>query len=207
MIKSIILVLICSPIARGAQAKPQPITRSQNTIAIKVYQARGKRIRLVAGKERTLIDLTDDVSGCLDVFDPHAPIAKRPLEIKVIDRVRKDDKDYLVLLTGAQSNCNVQGFCGAAVNLTLIWLKLGAGLKLEEKKAVVIEDCRFDIYIKDHDYDRLDYPQVRLVRGNLTVEYGKTLDDNDRNLSRLAYDRKSPEQGFVITTVEKTSKQ
>ncbi len=127
MITSISLVLVFSLIAHGKQAKPQPVERSQNSTAIKVYQAGGKRIRIVAGKERILVDLKDDIQGCLDLFDPHAPrpIAKRPLGIKVIDRIRKDEKHYLVLLTDAQSNCNVQSFCGAATDRTLIWLKLG----------------------------------------------------------------------------------
>jgi hypothetical protein len=207
MITSIFLVLIGSLVAQGAQARPQPITRGQNTTAVKVYPARGMRIRIVAGKERTLIDLTDDISGCLDLFDPHAPrpIAKRTLGLKVIDRVGKDDNYYLVLLTSAQSNCNVQGFCGAATDHTLIWLKLGAGLKLEDKQAVVLENCRSDIYINDPDYNREYIPPLKLVSGKLAVEYGKTLDDKDRTLSRLAYDRKSPEQGFVITTIEKKS--
>jgi hypothetical protein len=208
MITSILLALIGSLVAHVEQAKPQPKSLGQNMTAIKVYPARGKRIRMVAGKERTLIDLTTDVSGCLDLFDPHAtrPIAKLPLGIKIIDRVRKDDKDYLVLLTSAQSNCNVQGYCGAATDHTLIWLRLGADLKLEEKQAAVIEDCKSEIYLDDAYYVRIGEPQVKLIRGQFTVEFGKTLDDNVHTLSRLVYDRKIPEQGFVLTTEEKKSK-
>src|SRR5262245_56621499 len=85
MITSIFLVLICSAIAHREQAKPQPITRGQNTTVIKVYPARGKRIRVVAGAERTLIDLKGEISGCLQVYDPHAtkPMAEQPLRMKV----------------------------------------------------------------------------------------------------------------------------
>jgi hypothetical protein len=124
IISSIFLALICGQMAHGEQAKPLPKSSGQNTAAIKVYPARGKRIRIVAGTKLTLVDLKDDISGCLELVDPHAPrpIAKRPLGIRVIDRVRKDNKDYLVLLTSAQSNCNVQGFCGAATDYTLFWL-------------------------------------------------------------------------------------
>src|SRR5687768_14173299 len=125
IITSIFLALICAQMARGQQAPP-PKSHGQNTAAIKVYPARGKRIRIVAGTERTLVDLTDDVSGCLELFDPTISQrrTRQPLRIKVIDRVRKDDKYYLALLTSAQSNCNVQGYCGAATDITLIWLKL-----------------------------------------------------------------------------------
>ena len=90
---------------------------------------------------------------------------------------------------------------------TLIWLKLGASLKLEEKQAVVIEDCKSDVYIGDPENNGVDDPVLKLVSGRLTVGYGKTLDDKVRTLSRLVYDRKFPEHGFVLTTEEKKSKQ
>jgi len=109
------------------------------------------------------------------------------------------------LLTSAQSNCNIQGYCGAATDYTLIWLKLGASLKLEEKKSAVIEDCKSNIYIADPEFERLNEPPIKLVRGKLTIEYGNTLDDKVRTLSRLVYDRNSPEQGFFITESEKKS--
>jgi hypothetical protein len=209
IITSIFLALICVQMAQGKQARPTQNSRGPNTAVIKVYSARGMRIRIVAGAERTLVDLTDDVSGCLDLFDPHTPKLKlkQPLRIKVIDRVRKDDKYYLVLLTIAQSNCNVQGHCGAATDSTLIWLKLGAGLKLEEKQSAVIVGCRTNIDVVDPQYDSQDKLVIKPVRGRLAIEYGNTFDDEVRTLSQLVYDRKFPEQGFVITTKEKKPQQ
>ncbi|HKQ92786.1 MAG TPA: hypothetical protein VJZ77_19155 [Blastocatellia bacterium] len=206
---SIFLALICGLMARGQQAKPAQNSREPNTAAIKVYPARGKRIRIVAGTERTLVDLTDDVSGCLELFDPTISQrrTRQPLRIKVIDRVRKDDKYYLVLLTSAQSNCNVQGYCGAATDITLIWLKLAAGLKLEEKQSAVIVGCRTNIDVADPQYDKRDELVIKLVRGRLAIEYGNTLDDDVQSLSQLVYDRKFPERGFVMTTKEKKPKQ
>jgi hypothetical protein len=210
IIPTIFLAFICGQAPQGAQAKPQLKSRGQNTAAIKVYPYRGKQIRIAAGTEQTLVDLTDDISGCLDLFDYSYPPPrkwKQPLEIKIIDRVGKDDKRYLVLLTRAQSNCNVQGFCGAATDHTLIWLKLGAALKLEEKKSAVIEKCKSNIYVNDSEYNKQDELVIKLVRGRLAIEYGNTIDDDVRTLSRLVYDRKFPEQGFVITTSEKKSQQ
>jgi hypothetical protein len=209
IITSIFLALICARMAQGKQARPAQNSRGQNATAIKVYSARGMRIRIVAGAERTLVDSTDDVSGCLDLFDPHTPKwrLKQPLGIKVIERVRKDDKYYLVLLTSAQSNCNVQGHCGAATDSTLIWLKLGAGLKLEEKQSAVIVGCMTNIDVVDPQYDSRDKLVIKSVRGRLAIEYGNTFDDDVRTLSQLVYDRKFPEQGFVITTKEKKPQQ
>jgi hypothetical protein len=198
IITSIFMALICAQMAQGKQSKPLPELRGQNASVIKVYAARGMRIRIVAGTKRTLVDLTDDVSGCLDLFDPHTPKLKlkQPLRIKVIDRVRKDDKYYLVLLTSAQSNCNVQGYCGAATDSTLIWLKLSLGLKLEEKQSTVIVGCKTNIDVV-----------IKLADGKLTIEYGNTFNDDVRTLSQLVYDRRLPEQGFVITTKEKKLQQ
>jgi len=209
IITSIFLVLICAQMAQGKQSKPPPESRGQNAAAIKVYSARGKRIRIAGGTKRTLVDLTDDVSGCLDLFDPHTPKLrlKQPLGIKVIDRVRKDDKYYLVLLTSAQSNCNVQGHCGAATDSTLIWLKLGAGLKLEEKQSAVIVGCRANIDVVEPQYGREYALVIKLVRGRLAIEYGNTFNDDVRTLSQLVYDRKFPERGFAITTKEKKPQQ
>jgi hypothetical protein len=208
IITSIFLALIWGQPAWGRQA-PAPKPRGQNTAAIKVYPARGKRIRIVAGTERTLVNLTDDVSGCLELFDP--TISQRrtrePLRIKVIDSVSKDDRHYLVLLAWAQSNCNVQGHCGASTDHTLIWLKLDSGLKLEKKQSAVIVDCRTSIDMIDTEYDSQDRLIIKLVRGRLAIEYGDTFDDNVRTLSQLAYDRKFPERGFVITTKEKKPRQ
>jgi hypothetical protein len=224
IITSIFLALICGQMAQGKQAKPLSKSRGQNATAIKVYPARGKRIRIVAGAKRTLVTLTDDISGCLELFEPRSPnrIFKEPLVVNVIDRIRKDDKYYLVLLAEANSNCNVEGLCGRQGDHTLIWLKLGAGLKLEEKKAAVIDDCQARInvvalngakdagskviYLPDRYSDvdaKMEGPIIKLASGKLTIEYGNMLDDDVRTLSQLVYDRKFPEQGFVITTTKK----
>ena len=211
-IASIFLILICPWTAQGRQAKSQPTSRAQNAAAIKVFPARGKQIRVVVGTQRALLDLKEEVAGCLDLFDSYPPkrIVKQPLRIKVIDRLRKDDKYYLVLITQAQSNCNVQGHCGAASDFTLFWLKLDASLKLEEKKAAVSEDCRSNISVISPvsdapASDEEEWPAVKLVGGTFAIEYGNDPDDSDHTVSHLKYDRKFPEQGLVITPKEKKS--
>src|SRR5262249_30536090 len=143
---------------------------------------------------------------------PPKRIVKQPLGIKFVDRLKKDDKYYLVLIAQAQSNCNVQGLCGAASDFTLIWLKLGAGLKLEEKKFAVIEDCQANISVINSESDGPEsdgeeWPAVKLVGGKLAIEFGNSADDTAHTVSRLTYDRKSPERGLVITAKEKKSQQ
>jgi len=200
--------LTCSQVALSQQTKPLPKPRGSNKAAIKVYPARGKRIKIVSGTKQILIDLTKDISGCLDLFSyPSKRVVKQPLGIKVIDRVSKDDQHYLVLLAEAQSNCNIQGHCGAASDYTLIWLKLDANLKLEEKKAVAVQECRSGITVIDPEYVEMEAPAIKLVRGIMKIEYGNKLDDDTRTTSQLIYDRKAPELGFVIATKEKVPQQ
>jgi hypothetical protein len=212
IIAAIFLTLICPRIARGKQAKSPPPSRGQNAAVIKVVPGRGKQIRIVVGTQRALVDLKDEVSGCLALFDSYPPrrIVKQPLGVKVVDRVRKDDKYYLILLTQAQSNCNIQGQCGAASDFTLIWLKLDASLKLEEKKSAVVEDCRSNIFVivpegESPIREPEDGPKIKLNGGKLAIDYGNSFDDDVRTISALSYDRKFPERGLVITTKEKKS--
>jgi|SRR5215470_4313353 len=209
ILTSIFLSLICSQIAQGKQAKPLPKSPGQNTAAIKVYPARGMQIRIVAGTKRTLVNLKDDISGFLDMYDLDVSrrISKRPLGIKVIDRVSKDGKRYLVLLAEAQSNFNIRGYCNEGYDYTLIWLKLDADLKLEAKNAAVIVGCLSNIFVIDPEYDAKEELLIKLVGGKVTLQYGDEFNDDARTVSQLVYDRKSPEQGFVITTVEKKPKQ
>jgi len=160
------------------------------------------------------VDLSNDVSGCLDLIAPAFTrrIMKESLGIKVIDIVKKDDRLYLLLLAIAESNCNVQGYCGAARDQTLILLKLGAGLKLEEKKSVILGDCKANIEIiePEVDYNFMGDPVVNLVfvDGKLTIVYDKIVygpdgDEEAHTSSRLVYDRNFPEQGFDISNIEK----
>src|SRR5262245_28480255 len=65
----IVLALAGSWTAVSKQSKPQPTSRGQFTTRMKVYAAHGKRIRIVAGTKRTLVNLTDDISGCLELYD------------------------------------------------------------------------------------------------------------------------------------------
>jgi len=123
-----------------------------------------------------------------------------------VDQVARDGRYYLVLLAEATSNCNVQGHCGAGSDDTLIWLKLSDRLKLEDKRAAVIVNCRSNIDVIEPEVEVTDDgPAIKLTDGKLNLKYGNISDDSaDR--SRLIYDRNAPEKGFLITTEKAKSR-
>jgi len=126
---------------------------------------------------------------------------KARADITVLDRVRSDGDYYVVLMAGAESNCNIQSMCGAASDYTLIWIRLDRNLRLKDKQAVVVEDCRSGISITDPPRKEDQEPKLRLVRGKLTVVYGNDSDPEKGITTRLVYDRKAPDQGFRTSTL------
>jgi hypothetical protein len=189
--------------AQAQKATPCPSAHQQTAIPLKVSKAARGRVRITNGKFQAVVDLEKDISGCFDLYDPtdRKFRVKDSAGITVIDIVSKDAKHYIVLLADAESNCNVQGHCGAARDYTLIWLKLDDHLKLEDKRAAVIEDCRSSIFVIEPDYPREPDKdlELKLVDGKLNLKYGDISKDS-ADSSRLIYDRNAPEKSFLITT-------
>ncbi len=192
--------------APAKQGKPASTPKGKMA-PIKLSAGVGKQLRVVSGTNRAIINLTEDIAGCLTLFDPSmsSKRIKQPLGVKLLDQVSKNEKYYLIVLASAQSNCNVQSHCGAASDYTLIWLELDANLHLTRKQAEAIELCRSDIYVLDPQSNDQDAPPLKLTKGKLVIEYGSSDSGQARTNSKLVYDRTSPEQGFVITKTEKKS--
>src|SRR5215471_14718244 len=110
-----LVVAIASASLRPAQAQiPVQLTRAvappprqapaaklsapvEKDVSIKavlgVSRAGGKRVRVVAGEYKTILDLSKDISGCLapyDSMEPRQKLPRYPLDLKVIDSIRKD---------------------------------------------------------------------------------------------------------------------
>lgn len=189
--------------AQGRQTTRRTGSPQQKSTLPTVSKAIRGRVRISNGKYQSVVDLEKDISGCFDLYDPtdRKFRLKDNAAIKVIDRVSQEAKYYIVLLADAESNCNIQGNCGAARDYTLIWLQLNDRLKLEDKRVAVIEDCRAQIELIEPDYSRGPdtEPPVKLVDGKLNLKYGNISDDKE-DRSRLIYDRHAPEKGFLITT-------
>jgi hypothetical protein len=196
---------------------------SAQTTAAQKISLRGNKtggIVVTKGKARATINLSRDVAGCAYVA---AGEYKRDLEARectaspagftLIDATVKNNRVYLVVLTEAMGNCNACGQCGASEAFALVWLQLGANLRLIKKKAVPLSLCREDISIispKIIINEAVDNETLKLpFKGDfLTIELEKenygVNNTTSYEFSRLEYNRKTPEKGFVIKTEKRT---
>jgi hypothetical protein len=143
-------------------------------------------------------------------MEPRQKLPRYPLDLKVIDSIRIGGTYYLLIAAGARPNCNIQGECGAADNdMTLIWLKMSEHLHLQDKQAVLIDACRQRVrLVNPVQSDALSqWDALRMVRGELTVDYETQVDISEEVKSHLVYDRSTPEKGLIIQTQKTNSQQ
>lgn len=102
--------------------------------------------RLTTGQVSSRLDLSDRLSGCTtgtyDGSDPQSRPSGGEAQTRVLDLVQKGGVWYLTFQASLESNCNVQGECGAATDTTLVWLKLTPALRVAARQTEVLGDCR-----------------------------------------------------------------
>jgi hypothetical protein len=170
------------------------------------------KISVSRGKARAVIDLSREVAGCAyasgQIKRLFKDCAAPPAKFDLVDAAVKNDRTYLLISTDAMGNCNVCGRCGASASFGLIWLELDAALRVLQKKDTPIDYCRLDIVavsaIADLD-EETGKQDLKLNFENdvLSVEFEKTIfgevgESGGYEFSRLEYDRKTPEKGFII---------
>jgi hypothetical protein len=177
-----------------AQAKPAKL---------KATSLKKGKVQLARGAVKSIIDLSKDVSGCITVYDRSDPKVKMDTtNISLFDTVVKGGKTYVVLVAEINSGCNITGECGAATDTTLVWLRLNNRLKVESKKAVVVQSCFWgDINLTEESGD------IKLKGGKLSLQIETNLykTDLEYSVSTITYDRAEPEKGIVVKT-EKPSR-
>lgn len=170
---------------------------------IKVRSAGMGKARITNGKLSSIINLSKDVSGCFLLYDGSDPQSKKAdvTSFGVIDSVKKGGSIYVVLLATAGGNCNVQGMCGATEDWTLVWLKLNNNLKVLDKKAIVVQSCRYGNIDLETDFEEGKRP-LKLVNGSLKIEYSenKYREDEDYKFHTLTYKKAEGEKGFRVVT-------
>jgi len=113
---------------------------------VRVTAYAGGLFRLTSGPASSRLDLSDRLSGCTagiyDGSDPQSRPSGGEAQTRVLDLVQTGGFWYLIFQASLESNCNVQGECGAATDTTLVWLKLTPALRVAARQTEVIEDCR-----------------------------------------------------------------
>jgi hypothetical protein len=172
-----------------AQSKPAKL---------KATSLKKGKVQLARGVVKSIIDLSRDVSGCITVYDRSDPKVKMDTtNISLFDSVVKGGKTYVVLLAEINSGCNITGECGAATDTTLVWLKLNSALKVESKKAVVVQSCFWgDINLTEESGD------IKLKGGKLSLQIETNLykKDMEYSVSTITYDHAAPEKGLEVKT-------
>ncbi len=195
------LIILLPAIGRAQQKLPN----NQNPLP-SVRTLRAGKARLTLGKISKIVDLSEDIPGCLSIYDGTDPKRTRSdytNYLKIVDKTWKDNYFYIVLLASGQGNCNVQGMCGAATDYALIWLKLDQKLAVTDKKSVIIENCRGSVSLIKPQPTEDDYQNgFKLVLQNKTLavefEENRYADPNAYKYSRVTYNAAEPEKGFTV---------
>lgn len=168
-----------------------------------------------AGKT-SKVNLADDVAGCAFIEDGEYKknlerngSAASPATFELVDVTVKNDQTYLILMSRASGNCNVNGRCGASGANSLIWIHLDSQFKFVEKASATVEACIEELILISPEWSggregdalrrKISFP----FRNNvLTVIYEKSIYGDDQKfeyeLFTLVYDKNNPDKGFDI---------
>lgn len=175
---------------------------------VKVTPLKKGKIQLARGAVKSVLDLSKDISGCIVTYDRSDPKAGKmdTTDFDKVDEVVKGGKTYLLLVSEINSGCNITGECGAATDLTLVWLRLNSRLQVESKKAVAVQSCFWgDISMIDDDEAPSDGETggyFKLNKGILSVQFetNRFKAGLEYSVTSVKYDRTQAEKGLVVTT-------
>jgi hypothetical protein len=185
---------------------------AQKTAKIKVTPLKIGKVQLARGTVKSILDLSKDISGCIVTYDRSEPKARKvdTTDFDKIDEVVKGGKTYLLLVSEINSGCNVTGECGAATDLTLVWLKLNSRLKIESKKAVAVQSCFWgDINIIDDGETTSETDPTgnfKFSKGVLSFEFetNRYKSDLEYTVTTVKYNRAAAEKGLIVKTEKRT---
>jgi hypothetical protein len=179
---------------------------------IKVTPLKKGKVQLARGKVKSVLDLSKDVSGCIVAYDRSDPKAGKidTTDFDKIDEVVKGGKTYLLMVSEINSGCNITGECGAATDLTLVWLKLNSRLQIESKKAVAVQSCFWgDINMIDdgETSDETDSSgNFEFKKGVLSLEFetNRYKTDLEYSVTSVKYNHAAAEKGLIVKTEKRT---
>jgi hypothetical protein len=175
---------------------------------IKVTPLKKGKVQLARGAVKSVLDLSKDISGCIVTYDRGDPKAGKmdTTDFDKIDEVVKGGKTYLLLVSEINSGCNVSGECGAATDLTLVWLKLNSRLQIESKKAVAVQSCFWgDISMIDDGETTNETDSTgnfKFSKGILALEFetNRYKTDLEYTVTSVKYNRAAAEKGLIVKT-------
>lgn len=183
---------------------------------VRIRPAGSGKISVTKGKIRSTIDLSRDIAGCAYIAANYRlslnqkGCAAPPATFKLVDAAVKNDRTFLIIETNAQENCNVCGRCGASEATTVIWLKLNRQLRILERKSIPLGFCDENITMispgsASTAETSSDWLNLSFKNNVMSFEFEKRIYGEEPNgdkdayqFTRVEYNRKTPEKGFVI---------
>jgi hypothetical protein len=185
----------------------QPAAQSKKD-PIQITGLRDARLRFQLERHSRTLDLKSDLNGCwsaiFDATDPKTPPAKVMLLPRVLDEVLKAGFWYVTLQINLNSGCNVQGYCGAGSVTQVLWFKFDRNLKAVERQSVMVSDCATNTELLNFTgrggFDDIQ-TTLEMRSGVLELSFRQADYRTKINtVSRLRYDRRIPEKGWVVSS-------
>jgi hypothetical protein len=190
---------------QGGRTVSRGAGESEKAVDLNITYADDLKVTVSKGVLKTTLDFEDDVSGSTETYDGSPEnVETVPATVRVVDKVAMGGDYYMLLLFTARANANIQGFCGAGEDHTIVWAKLDGGLKLQAKKGVVIRVCQREVNVLDpatmEEIDPDEIPLRTVLRGGrLDVDFADMRDGYDKGeYSHLSYDTRHPEKGVFV---------
>lgn len=195
-------LVLGAAVAAGVPAAQSPADRVRVTAF-----PRGEFV-LAEGRRAVRVNLANRLAGCTaglyDGSDPKSRPEGGEATTRVLDLVRRGNGWFLTFQATLQANCNVMGECGAGRAVTLVWLRLGADLRVQDRQTAVVADCRRGLDLVDwtgrvegRPLDG-DDPALEVRGGALKAESALTRADGTEARSTVRYERARAERGLIV---------
>jgi hypothetical protein len=210
--RAILIALFALTSLVFAQSSPAQSSPAQQASSdpIKITAFPNAIFKFRQGSLNSSINLRGDIAGCTskiyDGTNPKLESVTAVASTRVIDQIRKGKFWYTVFQTVLNSGCNVQGICGAASNVSIVWLKLDTKLKVISRKAVIVVECLTNTSLTKwigktgEEMNDLIDPKLQMQAGKLELEFQTNDYTRQKTVSSLRYDRRLPEKGLVVSS-------
>jgi len=161
--------------AFGAFYKPMELENISKIKNLEIYDY-DKSLLITKGKKSSIVNLENYING-YGLCKSHSLFQKI-----------KSNKTYVVIEVECPSRWPPGStYCGAGIEVNLVWIELDQNLHSTKVQSVLIESCFKDVY----EWESL------LLRGNKLKVNGIPYDSDTE--ATLIYDNEKPEVGFVET--------
>ncbi len=185
----------------------QPATQNKKD-PIQITGLQAAQLRFQLGRNSKTLDLKAELNGCwsaiFDATDSKTPPEKVVLFPRVLDEVLKAGFWYVTLQINLNSDCNVQGYCGAGSVTQVLWFQFDRQLKAIGRQSVMVSDCATNTELLNFNgrggFDDIN-TELEMRGGILELSFERAdFTTKINTVSKLRYDRRLPERGLLVSS-------